>query len=257
MEKRLRINFQGAYNLDSTNIEERLNQIEIKNKYLEHEVHRLQAFVEIQNLMSKYEYFHASENHQETADMFTKNCPDVRAEMQWGVYEGNESIQRMYVDYHTDCGQPIMPGKFGMLPVVNPLIEVAKDCQTAKGMWISIGFVHMPGRSPEDKPETRRAWCKYGIDFKKEDGVWKFWHVQVYDIMFVSWRADSLVEHKPQNRQLPPEIAPDRPPTYRWNFSPTSVVENVPPPPEPYDTFDEKESMTTFGRLGYKTEPKN
>ena len=73
-------------------VEERLDSLEARNKELEHEVTRLQAYVEIQNLMSKYEYLHTSEDHQETADMFTKKAPDVRSEMQWGVYEGNESI---------------------------------------------------------------------------------------------------------------------------------------------------------------------
>ena len=229
-------------------VEERLDSLEARNKELEHEVLRLQAYVEIQNLMSKYEYLHTSEDHQETADMFTKKAPDVRSEMQWGVYEGNESIQRLYVGYHTEGGEEARVGRFGILPVTNGLVEVAGDGQTAKGMWISTGFVMMGG----DNPQMKHAWCKYGIDFKKEDGKWKFWHVQVYDIMFIPWNNATLADHKIVMRALPPEIAPDRPPTHTWHYSLTSKVENIPPPPEPYETWDESTSMTTLGMFGHK-----
>lgn len=241
-------------------VEERLDSLEKKNRELEkqnkgmaHEIERLQAFVEIQNLMSKYEYLHTSENHQETADMFTKKAPDVRSEMQWGVYEGNESIQRLYVGYHTQDFEEAHIGRFGILPVTNGIVEVAGDGKTAKGMWISTGFVMMAG----DKPRMMHAWCKYGIDFKKEDGKWKFWHVQVYDIMFIPWDAKSLAEHKAQTeRELPANIAPDRPPTYKWSYSLTGKTENMPPPPEPYETWDERTSMTTFGILRIKPKSK-
>lgn len=37
---------------------------------------------------------------------------------------------------------------------------------------------------------------------------------------------------------LPPEYAPDRPPTYSWAYSPVAIAEYVPAPPRPYRTFD-------------------
>ena len=64
---------------------------------LEKRVQRLEDIHEIQNLMSRYEYLHTAGLHEETAEMFAKNIPGVRAEIgPWGVYEGTEGIRRLY-----------------------------------------------------------------------------------------------------------------------------------------------------------------
>ena len=40
--------------------------------------------------------------------------------------------------------------------------------------------------------------------------------------------------------KLPDEIKPDKPSTYLWEYSTDRVYENVPAPPEPYETWDGK-----------------
>lgn len=39
---------------------------------------------------------------------------------------------------------------------------------------------------------------------------------------------------------VPDELKPDRPTTYLWEYSPDRKTENVPAPPEPYETWDGK-----------------
>jgi len=59
-----------------------------------------------------------------------------------------------------------------------PVIEIAGDGKTAKGLWYSIG---MAARGSVDKTgktsiSTSYMWEKYACDFIKENGKWKMWH---------------------------------------------------------------------------------
>jgi hypothetical protein len=60
-----------------------------------------------------------------------------------------------------------------------PVIEVAGDGKTAKGIWYSIGLA-VRGSVDENgntSVGTGWMWEKYGVDFIKEDGGWKIWHL--------------------------------------------------------------------------------
>ncbi|MCR4842435.1 MAG: nuclear transport factor 2 family protein [Eubacterium sp.] len=54
------------------------------------------------------------------------------------------------------------------------IIEIAADGQTAKCFWYSPGIVAESGQ------DTNSIWEMYGVDFVKEDGVWKIWHLHMY-----------------------------------------------------------------------------
>ena len=206
-------------------------------KSLEERIERLEAVHEIQNLMSKYEYFHTAGWHDETAAMFATKTPGVRADIvDWGLYEGIESVKRLYSKVHKYVeGDRV--GCMSVLPISTPVIEVAGDGKTAKGLWIHTGSVTFP---VEGKPQAHWAWVKYAVDFVKEDGKWKFWHFHVYALLHTpyekSWaEAFDELPFPP----FPDELKSDRPSTYWWTYSPDAVTENVPAPPEPYETFDE------------------
>jgi len=81
---------------------------------------------------------------------------------------------------------------------------------------------------------------RYGCDFINENGEWKLWHLHVYGQFMVpvgeSWIDIPDAHDMPP---LPAEHAPDRPPTYSWEYSKETTTEYVPAPPTPYDTFDE------------------
>ena len=153
----------------------------MEKRSLEERVQRLEDIDEIQKLMSRYSYCHTASLHQETADMFAKNAPDIRAEVNdtWGIYEGREGIQRLYVGVHVHSDGPDRKGRMFMHTLTTPIIEVAGDGKTAKGLWISPGH---ETKIIDGKLQPYWAWCKYGVDFIKEDGEWKFWHVQVYGV---------------------------------------------------------------------------
>jgi len=210
---------------------------------LEERIKRIEAVHEIQNLMSKYEYYHTAGRHQETADMFALNTPGVRAEIaNWGVYEGKEGVQRVMVGVHSDADKEPR-GFLHIHTLTTPVIEVARDCKTAKGIWISPGI---ETTITEDKKTSNWAWEKYGVDFVVENGEWKFWHFHAVFGFFYTPYHKSWIENtdKPDwynvASLLPPELKPDRPSTHPiWLYNPTAVTELVPIPPEPYETWDE------------------
>ena len=84
-------------------------------------------------------------------------------------------------------------------------------------------------------------WAKFAVDFAKEDGKWKFWHVNVYGIFMTPYEKSWVKTTPPPTPPMKQnELKPDRLSTHRWAYSPTSKQELVPAPPEPYETFDEK-----------------
>ena len=76
------------------------------------------------------------------------------------------------------------------------MIEVAGDGKTAKGVWIGIGFV---ARTDAQTGEAQCfwEWGKYGVDFIKEDGVWKFWHFHIYRIFRCTQRMKKSITSIP------------------------------------------------------------
>ena len=155
-----------------------------------------------------------------------------------GVYEGSEGVRKAMVKAHQSMGV----GKPGFLFVhtqTTPVIEVAGDGKTAKGVWMS------PGLETRKNPKTEELvaywlWGNYGVDFIKEDGKWRFWHFHVYPYILTPYDKSWTEPHVLSIQPLPDEAKPDRPPTSNPLYSTTAEIKFSPVPPEPYETFDEK-----------------
>ena len=66
-------------------------------------------------------------------------------------------------------------GTFRVLPVSCPLIEIAEDGNTAKGLWYCQGaHCEVTGGGPT----SGWTWGYYAADFVREDDGWKIWHLQ-------------------------------------------------------------------------------
>ena len=190
---------------------------------------------QIQNIMSRYAFYISSASFDEIPELFS-TAPDVRAEMPWGVYDGRAGIERLFTTYFAQALTG--PGVMAYHTTTTPVIEVAGDLKTAKAVWISTG--HMSGGlTPDSSIEAHWAWFKWGCDFISEGGKWKIWHLHVFGTFLCSfdksWTDTGDVHPEPE---LPDKYKPDRPPTHHWSYSPTALVENIPEPPKPYETFD-------------------
>lgn len=66
------------------------------------------------------------------------------------------------------------PGLLELHQITTPVIQVARDLKTAKGMWMSTGAILM---LHDADSETGRSFTwdsgKYAVDFINLNGVWK------------------------------------------------------------------------------------
>jgi len=226
-----------------------------RRKSLEERIQRLEDIQEIHNLMGRYEYLASGGMFEDILELYAEKTPGVSIEIyDWGVYLGLERIKeflvgllKMLMHVHGGEMKKLFPDaniekdNAGLLmehDLTTPVIEVAGDGKTAKGVWISPGFETL---AVTGKLQAYWVWGKYGVDFVKEEGKWKFWHFHIYKTFYTPV-GKSWVEKSPTpfDAGPPPGPKPDRPSKYHYEYGPLAVPQNVPAPPEPYETFGEK-----------------
>jgi hypothetical protein len=162
---------------------------------------------QIQNTMSRHEFYHAAIRNLEEIDTFwvSRTGPYAAgatfSSPAW-VMNGIETIRRAYggrshgdaekaleeirkVDSHVKPGDYGAGSEWVMHASTTPVIEIAGDGKTAKGVWYSPGIGIM-GHVADGKIGVTGSFFyeKYAGDFIKEDGVWKIWHLQMaYDLV--------------------------------------------------------------------------
>lgn len=243
---------------------------------------RALAMLQVQNTMSRHAYYHATGDNLAEIDALwvDRNGANARtatfASPMW-VMNGLEVVRRAYGEENqkrradaltalaaVDPGVKDIPANLGaghewaMHTNTTPVIEVAGDGNTAKGVWYS------PGMGLFTKIENGKAvvggvffWEKYGGDFIRENGVWKIWHLQMaYDFtpgLPREW-TDPLAARSGISVTMGPggaapkeagERMTDMPPGFTKpkysypNFSPGRPGIIYPPLPVPYSTFSE------------------
>jgi hypothetical protein len=220
-------------------LEQKVASLQKAVESLQHENGRLQAINEIQNLMSKYEYLHTTNRHKDVMEMYAKNAPGVSISMkEMGCWEGRDAPQKAWGHLDMSVGDnPV--GMLAIHPTTTSVIEVAQDGKTAKGVWIGTGLVASVDKE-SGKSNCMWEWDRYGVDFIKEAGKWKFWHFHVYTIFNCGWDdkwADQFNRGE-MKMEFPDEFKPDAPPVDSHPYRPDTVFPLIPALPEPYETFD-------------------
>lgn len=215
-------------------VEERLEKIEEENKKLKLEVERAQAVNEIRNIMGVLQAYHTAGRDNLIGTLFAKR-PDSRVYFgELGSFEGPDCSDRAGAGM---AGGPRV-GHMPMHLMVNPVIEVAADGQTAQATFVAAGIVAGKNRTT-GKPSCMWEWNRYGDDFIKEDGKWKLWHHHVYPLFQIGW-DENWAEHFEKKKegpgmQLP--FKPDYPATPLDVFySPDSELPFI-PIPKSYQTW--------------------
>ena len=150
---------------------------------------------QIQNLMSRRAFYHSAGRNDLEFELYSKKQPDISWAQNQGFQIGPASIKKYYVDQHaanevTDLARMtklypelkndashLNAGSFVIHTLTTPIIEVAGDGQTAKGVWYTVGAIGMT--DAKGKLGGNWLWERYGVDFIKEDGQWHFWHIMV------------------------------------------------------------------------------
>ena len=170
-----------------------------------------------------------------------------------------DAIRDYYVTEH-DKKIDALPGKRhgdGCLfhhPASTGLVYEAYDGKTARGLWYCISQETVP--TSETEADARWYMEKLAIDFLKEDGVWKIWHV----VVATDLQSEAGANYMEQKVYLPDEENP----AFVEFGTPTipmlthnvmfNWLDNYPAPPVPYQTFDEDNSYAPEGHPDYIAE---
>jgi hypothetical protein len=286
---------------DTVALEQEIQGLKAQIEKNARQIQRMEDINAIQNLMGKMDNLYEAGMYEERMAYIAEKTPGVTMEVgARGVFEGYESIRRSLVDteyyYEKSHGagmRNLFPGidfpsdfagKYESNLLGTPVIEIAGDGKTAKGVWTSLMTV---GKTHENDPEMSALWIwwKIGGDFVKEDGRWKIWHYvknPVYATNYSTSWVDSAVA-RATGAGFGPGGAPlaqgvggknamdtdqeampssggatldsrgnvtpshgttaDRPTSeLYWSYGITKEAQLVPKPPEPYETFDEKDA---------------
>ena len=191
-------------------------------------VKHLEELEEIKKLQCKYQYWLFKQDYEKIVERcFAQQTPGISMEASdSGVYKGNVGIKRFFLE--TMGALRKQPGGFTIHMAVGPVIEIAKDGKTARGIWFSPGC-----------GGTLWVWGVYMVDYVKEDGEWKFWHM-IFSPFFRT-PYDKGWSEVPVSGTLRTGLE-DGPPS-RWNpYDKTKkgqeLFYHLEEAPEPYDSMD-------------------
>ena len=219
----------------------------------------------IQTVMSRHAWYYSAGQHQRELDeLFATDLPDVSFGTNAGYWVGYASIKRSYVDWFfkqahkdltglhkahpeiADTPDNLLAGTLMMHTLTTPLVVVADDGQTAKGLFYSPGQVT---QTPFGRPDANYMWERYAIDFVKRNGQWRIWHFNVFTDFSVApngdWtKPDSSPKLVLQPGEVPPWLDPEAPvfdiPVKTYDSYGIAVVRGEKPKfPVPYRTFSE------------------
>lgn len=132
-------------------------------------------------------------------------------------------------------------GSINYFPLDTPVVEVAADGATAKGIWaLRNTYSAITPRGPE----AYWQWGWVAADLRKEDGQWKIWHLLMLDDALT--RAGTM----PGKPYTPYPELPEFAEMQQWKLPEPTIAAAVrevytsdrpftqpPRMPEPYDTF--------------------
>lgn len=246
-------------------------QLEQRIADLEHNLDRVNARGEVENVFNRYQYLHTSfQDDKIIRDLWVKKgTPGISAQYtNTGVYDTWDSVMA----YHRNRPSPI--GKLLVHFTTTPLIEVAGDGQTAKGVWIVAGVEsgmsdpEVASKAPADmfEPglvEGKKVWAhwiqvRYYLDFLKQDGQWKIWHFRCVEVSRAPFHENwiAFAAQMEANEKMAefhndlayfgdngePVFMPkvDGPPkNVAYSYRTDRAMELSPPLPQPYNTFSE------------------
>ena len=216
---------------------------------------------EIKNLMGKYANCLILNREGDMFELLWSTRPDVSLVLNDGAYVG-EAVRAYYVacaertalvssllkkrfpEETKDLPEGVANiGPFKVRPLASPVIEIAGDGDTAKGLWYCQGTY---SEVEACGPVAHWTWGYFAVDFVKECDGWRIWHLQylndIDSLCGQSWLREAepypvLEEFAVLDEfQYPPYTVKK---DFRPYYSPTRPTIECPSIPEPYGTFEE------------------
>jgi hypothetical protein len=213
---------------------------------LEQRITRLEDIQAVQVVLGYYEEYQSALQFDRVLPLFALEAADVRWEPGPGAWIGANDVRAALMAQQHQENDPqwarIHSGEMHVHTLATPIIVIADDGQTAKATFDSPGLETLSGIG--HKPDARRGWCRYGVDFLKTPTGWKIWHLHVYGVIFSpankSWVDAPGFPPQPKATDVGGEWPkPTRPQSDVWIYSGRGTPPLLPRPPEPYRTFSE------------------
>lgn len=195
-------------------------QLELRVEALERKIRLLEDRAAIEKLTRAYGYYIDKKLWDEVVPLFAS---DATVEISnRGVYRNTSGVERLFKQVIGRGHPGLADGELSNHMVLQGVVDVAPDGQTATGRWrafIQIGMW-----------QKAALWAEgtYDIRYVKHDGVWQFQHMRWYGTYFApydkGWAKQSFSNNAPST-----EHPPDAPPSSPYDSYPGHYV-----PPFPY-----------------------
>lgn len=208
--------------------------IDLRRARIATTIAKLRAYHEIQNEMGRAI---AALNYRQPDTLlsyFALDRADVSLEYaDEGVFTGREAVNAIVEEL---IGSPPQPGEMIDLQLTTPIIEVADDLESARGLWWS------PGAGSEcvaERPaEARWIWGMIAVDLVPAEGGWKILHGHYFRFIKCSYEKGWVDDLSMINRPQKPMHPLSSPTTYHNPYSPLSIRDGIPAAPRPYKSYD-------------------
>ncbi len=157
---------------------------------------RLEWRREIRNIMGRISHDYSVKQEAEVYERYWSVRPDVCLGLNCGYYQGAEAVAGYYralgdeialssrliqEKFPQELGNKSQEEIYGVgmityLPFESQVIEIADDGATAKGIWNIRGSYC---RLTKGGPVSYWTFGWAAVDFIRENGVWKVWHMQL------------------------------------------------------------------------------
>lgn len=229
---------------------------------------------EIKDLMCRRAFYFANDmRREELVDLWVhepKHMKKASFGSNWGWYVGMNEISNYYVVQHNEKRKKELAGycaansgvennnlnlgygSYIARPMSTPMVILADDGQTAKGMWYSLGQESLASGAGE-------ASCRWyndrlAADFVKEDGEWKIWHLVISnDVSVLAGENTDDLPTKPEPGTYVPENDFGEPTIKMLTHNMAmNWSDNYPNIPRPYYAYDEETGYGPEGHPDYE-----
>ena len=224
---------------------------------------------EIKNLMGRLSHDYVLKAVGSIYATYWSTRQDVCLGINEGWFDGAEAVSAYYVNQderivlESRLIQAAFPEELGnktasevhgvgmidYKPVDTPVIEIAADGKTAKGLWTIRGSHSVLTKGG---PMAYWEWGWFAVDFVLEDGTWKIWHMQyLQDVCRpcgYPWTGpEKAYRERPEFADVDQwtPLQPNVPCILHERYSAERAPSKAPRMPEPYETF---ETAFTYGR---------
>ena len=216
---------------------------------------------EIKNLMGRYMNYVIQNRDGEIFDRFWASAEDICLGFNDGWYVGQDAVKNYYEAarqrhilvaeliqkrFPQELGDKTPQDIFGIgtfrdYPITAPVIKLAEDGKTAKGLWYCYGS---HAELTPGGPSSFWTFGYFAADFIREGDEWKLWHMQCTNDVDCrcgqSWgkpveALPDLPEFAPLKDFSMPEYSVNT--TVRAYYTPDRPLTGAPAIPADYRTF--------------------